>query len=109
MTHAVPSGSSQGECQCSDCFMLNSNGTCEASLCPDYLYNNNSNVCGADSRPSQLTAFLLTLFVASTGAGNFYIGQDALGDSFIHVTHHCTHLGTHKCIHKVLESSLHAT
>ena len=60
--------------------MLNSNGLCDVSLCPDYLYNNVSDVCGQDSRPRQLTAFLVSLFASSTGAANFYIGQDGLGE-----------------------------
>ncbi|XP_064399281.1 uncharacterized protein LOC135345769 [Halichondria panicea] len=68
-----------GQCECSQCFMLNSNGLCDVSLCPDYLYNNVSDVCGQDSRPRQLTAFLVSLFASSTGAANFYIGQDGLG------------------------------
>ncbi len=60
--------------------MLNSDGLCDVTLCSEYLYNNVSNVCGRDNRPTQLTAFLITLFAGSTGAANFYIGQGGLGE-----------------------------
>lgn len=68
-----------GSCVCSDCFMLDGQGQCSSTLCIDYQYNNGSGVCLPDNRPSQLTAFLLSLFLSSTGAANFFIGQDGLG------------------------------
>jgi hypothetical protein len=59
--------------------MINdSNGRCRT--CSDYTYIESRRECGIDSRPSQLTAFLLSFFLASTGAANFYIGRDDLGE-----------------------------
>ena len=54
-----------------------SSGKCQT--CSDYLYSINQTVCAVDNRPRQLTAFLLSLFLSSTGAANFYIGQSSLG------------------------------
>jgi len=70
-----------GECVCNMCFMRNSsNGRC--GTCVDYPYSRNQTICGIDSRPKQLTAFLLSLFLSSTGAANFYIKQNSLGKEF---------------------------
>lgn len=67
-----------GECVCTDCFMINdTTGRCR--ICSDYAYSNISRACGVDHRPSQLTAFLLSFFLSSTGAANFYIGRSSLG------------------------------
>lgn len=67
-----------GQCVCNDCFMINdSTGGCR--LCSDYSYRSNRSECGTDNRPSQLTAFLLSLFLSATGAANFYIGRNDLG------------------------------
>ena len=68
------------ECICNDCFFRNSDtGRCEEDSCEDYFFRDGECV---DDRPSQLTAFLLSLFLSSTGAANFYIGQNGLGRSF---------------------------
>ena len=66
-----------GECVCNMCFTRNSSGLCE--LCSDYRYSSSQGICGVDNRPRQLTAFLLSLFLSSTGAANFYIGRNELG------------------------------
>lgn len=65
-------------CVCSGCFAYNSAGLC--TVCPSYQYNNASGECGIDRRPKQLTAFLLSLFLSSVGAANFYIHQNGLGE-----------------------------
>ncbi len=57
--------------------MNGSTGLC--SVCSDYMYSPSLGQCSNDRRPSQLTAFLLSLFVSSTGAANFYIGRNDLG------------------------------
>ena len=49
------------------------------TFCSDYEASNTTGECGADNRPRQLTAFLLSLFLSGTGAANFYIGQTSLG------------------------------
>ncbi len=67
-------------CECSGCFMLNSAGLCDASICPSFQYNNASGTCGVDKRPKQLTAFLLSFFLSSVGAANFYIHRNGLGE-----------------------------
>ena len=68
------------ECLCSMCFMLDSQGKCSSTVCPDYPYNKGTTKCSDDNRKSQLTAFLLSLFLAQFGAANFYIGQNGLGE-----------------------------
>ena len=69
---------STGQCVCNECFMEDdSSGRC--ATCSEYLYSINLTRCGVDNRPSQLTAFLLSLFLSSTGAANFYIGRNDLG------------------------------
>ena len=65
--------------------MMDSNGRCSARLCPDYIYDNGTQVCGNDGRPTQLAAFLISLFVSSTGAANFYIGQNGLGKFYCNI------------------------
>lgn len=52
-----------------------STGRCR--VCSDYPFLNDE--CGTDNRQSQLTAFLLSFFLSSTGAANFYIGRNDLG------------------------------
>lgn len=62
--------------------MINdSTGQCR--VCSDYSYRSNRSECGTDNRQSQKTAFLLSLFLASTGAANFYIGRNDLGDKIV--------------------------
>ncbi len=70
-----------GECVCNMCFTRNSSGMC--TTCSDYRYSSSQAICGLDNRPKQLTAFLLSLFLSSTGAANFYIGQNNLGNTNI--------------------------
>lgn len=60
-------------CQCNDCF-IRENDTCALAKCHNW-----SNVQCVDQRRSQKTAFLLSVFLSSTGAANFYIGQYDLG------------------------------
>ena len=67
-----------GQCVCEMCFTRNSSGQCQ--ICSDYPFSNTLGECGVDDRPRQLTAFLLSLFLSSTGAANFYIGQTNLGE-----------------------------
>ena len=50
--------------------------------CEDWRYDRLDFEC-EDNRPKQLTAFLLALFLSSTGAANFYIGRDDLGERFV--------------------------
>ena len=71
---AVPGGL----CLCNDCFEEASNGTCIEVECEDWRYDQQQLECD-DDRPKQLTAFLLSFFLSSTGAANFYIGRDDLG------------------------------
>ena len=69
------------ECLCRECFQRNaSSGRCQQDSCEDYYFDSTQRDC-VDDRPSQLTAFLLSLFLSSTGAANFYIGQNGLGES----------------------------
>ena len=68
---------SAGACLCSNCFMKNeTSNTCYVQP-PCTNYNTNTSSC-VDTRQSQQTAFLLSLFLAWTGAANFYINQLAL-------------------------------
>lgn len=69
-----------GLCVCNDCFTKASNGTCVNVECEDWRFNPSEQKCD-DDRPKQLTAFLLSLFLSSTGAANFYIGRNDLGKS----------------------------
>ena len=62
-------------CVCKDCFVL-LNDTCVDAPCHDY--NEHSQDC-EDLRRSQKTALLLSVFLSSIGAANFYIGQYGLG------------------------------
>lgn len=67
-----------GQCVCNDCFMINdSSGKCR--ICSEFSYREDIESCGLDNRQSQLTAFLLSIFLSSTGAANFYIGRNDLG------------------------------
>ena len=67
-------------CVCSgSCFSLSTmTSRCTYSTCG--WYNPNTTVCTAFAPKSQLTAFLLSFFVMPTGAANFYIGQNGLGN-----------------------------
>lgn len=47
--------------------------------CSDYFYNTMNNTCGTDFRQDQKRAFVLSLFLSSTGAANFYIESFGLG------------------------------
>lgn len=64
-------------CICSGCFELFA-GICQISKCQGF--NNVSQTC-TDNRKSQETAILLSAFLSSVGAANFYIGQYTLGES----------------------------
>jgi len=64
---------SSGLCQCNYCF-IRENDTCALARCHNW-----NNVQCVDKRRSQKTAFLLSVFLSSTGAANFYIGQYDLG------------------------------
>ena len=55
-----------------------SNGTCVNVECKDVHYDQEDLEC-IDNRPKQLVAFLLSIFLSSCGAANFYIGRDDLG------------------------------
>ena len=76
---AVPSNlvaCNKGSCVCQQCFQF-INGTCQDHPgC--WSYNRATHACD-DKRKSQLTTFLLSLFLAYVGAANFYIGQLGLG------------------------------
>ena len=69
---------SGGRCVCNECFERD-NGTCALNSCPSYLYNQTIREC-VDNRPSQLTTFLLSFFLSSTGAANFHIDRNGLGE-----------------------------
>ena len=69
---------SGGQCLCRECFTL-SNATCAVDSCLDYFYNQTIQEC-VDNRPSQLAAFLLSFFLSATGAANFHIDRDDLGE-----------------------------
>ncbi len=71
-------------CICNECFERNETGQCELNDCDDYEYDSSQREC-VDDRRSQLVAFLLSLFLASTGAANFYIGQNGLGEFARHL------------------------
>ena len=66
----------QGSCVCQQCFQLK-NGTCQDH--PGCWSYNRATLACDDKRKSQLTTFLLSLFLAYVGAANFYIGQLGLG------------------------------
>lgn len=66
-----------GRCVCESCFMLNETGNVCYLQPPCTNFNVNTSQC-VDTRRSQLTAFLLSLFLSWTGAANFYINQLAL-------------------------------
>ena len=63
----------QGMCICQDCFMVSAAGSCSLRECRDYARDG----C-QDDRRSQLTALLLSIFLSSVGAANFYIDRDGL-------------------------------
>ena len=73
------------QCDCNECFELGSNGTCVDVSCEDWRYDQTELDC-VDDRPKQLTAFLLSLFLSSTGAANFYIGRNDLGTYYYTAT-----------------------
>lgn len=58
----------QNLCICSNCFQLSPNGVCGLAMCFNYTKGR----C-VDQRPSQQEAFLLSLFLSSFGAANFYL------------------------------------
>ena len=87
--NAVPGG----QCSCNECFERASNGTCVEVECEDWRYDQQELAC-QDSRPKQLTAFLLSLFLSSTGAANFYIGRDDLGVLYVIWTRYTWHIYT---------------
>ena len=62
-----------GVCSCQECFSLNTTTNRCYTEYPDcYFYNSTIGQC-QDNRLSQLTAFLLSLFLSEVGAANFYI------------------------------------
>ncbi len=67
-----------GLCVCSQCF-VRINNTCEviAPLCRNYSLDTRQCV---EHRKSQETTFLLSVFLSSVGAANFYIGDYVLGE-----------------------------
>eukprot|EP00731_Ephydatia_muelleri_P002392 Em0001g2392a len=77
---AVPSDYIKCEsynCICSsNCFKLNG-FICDFSVCGQYS-NVTNNCTTASDLKDQKTAFLLSLFLSSTGAANFYIGRNDL-------------------------------
>ena len=73
---------SEGVCACSECFEEGPSGRCVNVECEDWRYDQSEREC-VDNRPKQLTAFLLSLFISSTGAANFYIGRNDLGKSLL--------------------------
>ena len=62
-----------GVCSCSSCFTV-TGGTCSLRQC--WSFENGSCVDGRTR--SQLTAILLSAFLSSVGAANFYIGRNDL-------------------------------
>ena len=66
-----------GLCICNDCF-VRINDTCQVVAPTCRSYSEASEQC-LDLRKSQETALLLTVFLSSIGAANFYIGQNLLG------------------------------
>ena len=68
---------SSGLCVCSDCF-VRINDTCQIVAPSCRKYSETSGQC-LDLRKSQETAFLLSVFLSSVGAANFYIGHYLLG------------------------------
>lgn len=67
-----------GVCECNDCFM-NDPETSTCFNCSDYFYNMANGSCGTDFRQDQRMAFVLSFFLSSTGAANFYIESYGLG------------------------------
>lgn len=65
---------SSGLCVCSDCFEL-FDDVCQLSQCRGFTSENNC----TDHRKSQKKAVLLSAFLSSVGAANFYIEQYILG------------------------------
>ena len=67
-----------GACLCLQCFTPNTtSGLCALHRpCFDYDYLRDECV---DNRKSRETALLLSIFLSSSGAANFYIGQNVLG------------------------------
>lgn len=63
----------QHQCICSKCFRVSNEGNCVLRDCHDYTDNS----C-QDNRKSQRTAILLSVFLSSIGAANFYIERNAL-------------------------------
>ena len=73
-TSLVNCTSSQCECK-SECFELNtSSNTCTLVSSPCYSYSSALGECQS-SAPRKITALLLSLFVGTTGADNFYINR----------------------------------
>lgn len=65
-----------GQCSCSDCFVL-VNDSCQINA-PCRGFDNVSREC-TDNRRSQKTTLLLSVFLSSLGAANFYIESYVLG------------------------------
>ncbi len=80
---------SSGKCVCHECFIKDiSTGKCYT--CTDYMYSETKHTCGTDSRPRQLTAFLLSFFLSYIGAANIYIEQYSLGK--VRLSHCCDYI-----------------
>lgn len=72
--------STSGQCICSGCFDL-FNDTCQLNKC--HRYDSTQNC--TDNRKSQRKVILLSAFLSSVGAANFYIGQYLLGRLYHHL------------------------
>lgn len=69
---------SNGNCFCSECFLLNANiNRCYFESPQCYFFNPNTSMC-VDRRRSQVVAFALSLTLSGLGVANFYIGQNGL-------------------------------
>ena len=67
---------STGRCKCSECFWMY-NDICQVKNCWSY---DATSYC-SDNRRSRLSAILLSAFLSSVGAANFYIGRNTFGKS----------------------------
>lgn len=73
-----------GVCECNACFMVDP-GSSTCFTCSDFMYDPASGSCGTDFRQDQRRAFVLSFFLSSTGAANFYIESYGLGKNKIYM------------------------
>ena len=66
---------SPGKCSCSECFQLY-NDTCRVRVC--WRFHESTSTC-SDHRRSQTKTILISAFLSSLGAANFYIGRYVAG------------------------------